>query len=175
MAASYNANTNRSVPTNTFKRTWLDIESCTRRPRPCVLYLSRIFDSDAYTRPGNIVIIPCISRRRLPGWRNHDSSFDTLTVIFQATFVLSIYSRSYADWWWHSHTSWTFWWVSLGPLIMIKQNMKTKNYFNIIKDLLHHYMTSFFPKGNGIFQLLLHATRLELRWSGSKRIMMNST
>ncbi|GBM06688.1 hypothetical protein AVEN_227037-1 [Araneus ventricosus] len=72
-------------------------------------------------------------------------------------------------------------WAALGAIVVVEQTMKSANYLNIIADQLHPYMAfvfPVFPTGNGIFQqdnAPCHKSDMELCWSGSRSILMNST
>ncbi|GFU98576.1 transposase domain containing protein [Trichonephila clavipes] len=46
----------------------------------------------------------------------------------------------------------TFSWAFLGPVVVVEHTINATGYVNIIADLLHPYMTSVSPAGNGMFQ-----------------------
>ncbi|GBN48980.1 hypothetical protein AVEN_95504-1 [Araneus ventricosus] len=132
--------------------------------------------------PGSIETGPWMSLRELPVRMNPDFSFIMSmavsgNAICQANSFSPLVHQVI-----HRHGGggimlWgTFSWTALGPVVMVEQTMKAANYLNVIADQLQIYMAFVSQTGNGIFQQdNAYVTRLELCWSCSRSILMNST
>lgn len=108
-----------------------------------------------YTGPRNIMTGALISGIELPGWMNHNSS----CIPSMAVSVYAVFS-----------------WASLGPVVTAEHIMKAVDNLNITAYQLNPYMVSVFSTGNGVLQqAALHVTILELCWSSSRNIMLNSS
>ena len=62
---------------------------------------------------------------------------------------------------------WTFSYMSLESMVVVKQNLNAVKYLSIIADQLHLFMASVFPTGNWMFQhykALCQKTRIVLEW-----------
>lgn len=140
-------------------------------PLMCSFFPS-IFAQYSYIRTKNIMSGLFTAKREVPRHIKHDLSLSTWMVMFGYDIFYANPYSPYTTGHTQAHCGdnklWgKFWWMSRGPMVVVKQTMGAMDYLNFIEDNLYFCMLSIFFNVNRVFtkeNAPCHTTLNVLEW-----------